>query len=397
MVKADLNKMVVKSTIWLDKKIAFICIVIAIFLSLFIYSVLAESVVGFKPEDAGLGLNTKSKNAFYKGRPISAIGASLLKLKNSFHYFRMRKRMIVFSLGASQLHGINNFKEDDALSVSYENIYAETDNSDLVFLQWSDPNANLHEIFSVYLILRESNMVPDWLVIPIVYDDLRETGISYDLLETIPTISKEDIKIAGEGLRHLQKAIAAEKQGQSNSDPIERVKVDDTPQQYFESRLVKQMEDRFERFRLRGLLRAKLVVLCKTSIARLIVSLTPDYRTARVPDQLKEWNNRALESLIRLAKHDGVKILLYKQPHRPGEEKFYHNRKAYDAYFSELERMCLKLNVHYRDFETIVPARYWGLTNHYRPDVFHFQNRGHEILGRVIYDFFKETTINNVL
>jgi len=70
-------------------------------------------------------------------------------------------------------------------------------------------------------------------------------------------------------------------------------------------------------------------------------------------------------------------------------------RKAYDAYFVKLERMCLKLNVHYRDFETIVPARYWGLTNHYRPDVFHFQNQGHEILGRVLYKFINETTIKN--
>ena len=91
MVKADLNNLFVKSAIWLDNKIAFICIVIAILLSLFIYSVLAESVVGFKPEDAGLGLNTKSKIAFYKGRQISVIGASLLKLKNSFHHFRMKK------------------------------------------------------------------------------------------------------------------------------------------------------------------------------------------------------------------------------------------------------------------------------------------------------------------
>jgi len=387
--------MFVKSKIWLDKKKAFICIVTAIFLSLFVYSMLAESVVGFKPEDAGLGLNTKSKIAFYKGRQISAIGASSLKLKNSFHHFRTRKKTIVFSLGGSQLHGINNFKEGDGLSVSYENLYAKTDNSDLLFLQWSQPNANLYEIYLVYLTLREANMVPDWLVIPIVYDDLRETGISYDLVETIPPISKEDIKIAGEGLRQLQKTIVAQKQGKSNSDPIERIKVNKTPQQYFENLLVKQMEERFELFKLRGLLRAKLVVLYKTSIARLVVSLTPDYRIARVPDQLKKRNNDALESLIRLAKHDGVKILVYKQPHRPGEKNFYHDRKAYDDYFGELERMCLKLNVHYRDFETIVPARYWGLTNHYRPDVFHFQNQGHEILGRVLYDFFKETTIKN--
>ena len=387
--------MSVNSTIWLDKKKVFICIVIAFFLSIFIYSVLAESVVGFKPEDAGLGLNTKSKIAFYKGRQISAIGASLLKLKNSFHHFRTRKQTIVFSLGGSQLHGINNFKEGDELSVSYENKYTETDNSNLFFLQWSQPNANLYEIFSAYLTLREANMVPDWLVIPVVYDDLRETGLPYDVLETIPLISEEDIAIAGEGLRLLKEIILAERQEHSNSDPIERNKVNKTPQQYFENLLVKQMEERFELFKLRGLLRAKLVVLYKTSVSRLVVSLTPDYRIARVPDQLREWNNGALVSLIKLAIHDGVKILVYKQPHRPGEKKFYHDRKAYDAYFSELERMCLKLNVHYRDFETIVPARYWGLTNHYRPDVFHFQNQGHEILGRVLYDFFNETTIKN--
>ena len=59
-------------------------------------------------------------------------------------------------------------------------------------------------------------------------------------------------------------------------------------------------------------------------------------------------------------------------------------RESYDAFFKWLEQFCELEGVNYSDLEEIIPAKYWGMSNTYRPDVFHFQEYGHQKLGAVV-------------
>jgi lysophospholipase L1-like esterase len=104
-----------------------------------------------------------------------------------------------------------------------------------------------------------------------------------------------------------------------------------------------------------------------------------------------ERNHEALVALVALARHDGAKVLLYRQPHRPGEVPFYHNRAAYDAYYQRVAALAdTSDGVYALDLETIVPAEYYGRTNSGRPDAFHFTDRGHRILAEHLSAFFAQ-------
>ena len=72
------------------------------------------------------------------------------------------------------------------------------------------------------------------------------------------------------------------------------------------------------------------------------------------------------------------------------EDPFYHPRDEYDAYLAALAARCEREGRPYLDLETLVPAELWGITNNWQPDVFHFRNRGHELLGQAVDGWLEE-------
>ena len=149
------------------------------------------------------------------------------------------------------------------------------------------------------------------------------------------------------------------------------------------------MERGWPAYAARGNLEARLGITLRFAVLEK-VNLWMERRSPPIPATRLAWNIAALDSLIALAKCDGVELLIYKPPHRPGWKTFYHERGAYDRFFAELEARCVREGLHYLDLETIVPERYWGTTNTGLPDVFHFQDHGHRQLGRAIDDFLAE-------
>ena len=104
-------------------------------------------------------------------------------------------------------------------------------------------------------------------------------------------------------------------------------------------------------------------------------------RVPPVPAHMKVWNLAGLDTLVELAQGDGVRVLIYKPPHRPDEPVFYHDRLAYDRFFEKSQVRFRDWGVEYVDLEEIVPAEFWGFVRSGGPDVFHFQVEGHRALG----------------
>ena len=95
----------------------------------------------------------------------------------------------------------------------------------------------------------------------------------------------------------------------------------------------------------------------------------------------------SLNDLMALARKDGAAVALYRQPLRPsGQDSFYDN-SSFEGYFASLQKRCAQEHIYYTDLINLVEAKYWGYADGGLPDFFHFQARGHELLGHAIDQF----------
>lgn len=355
-----------------------------------LFWVLADWQGDFSGEDVGLGRNTVAYREDFDGKRINGPFSDLQLVADSFAELRAEGRDVALWLGASQTYAINHPEPGDHLAVWYANARAQERGSNLFYLLSSSPNANLHELLCSYLALRQRGLVPDVLVLGFTYDDLKEPGIRGAALEMLDPPGEEELAIGGEGVRHVREAFEQRDGVAADSKaPVERTATAGTPQERLEDALVAELEDVWPVYRKRGALRAAGITAWKMPVTTLAFRVFSRPQTA-VPRDMQAWNEAALESLIAFVKHDGVALFVYKAPHRPGEVPFFHPRKAYDAYQAQLRARCEAEGFGYVDLETIVPAEYWGITNNWSPDVFHFQDEGHARLGRAVDQWLEE-------
>jgi hypothetical protein len=343
-----------------------------------LFAVLAHQQADFRPEDAGLGKNTTSMVDSFEGMVISAHSAQSDPLLESYRTLRAQGKRVALWLGASQLHAVNRVQPDDHLAVFHANESAEQRGSDLRYLQVSAPNANLNELLATYLQLRVEDLVPDVLVLALTYDDLREPEVRDSVVAALPSELNVEVERRG-GLENL--AIARAKMEEGAHRALNTVDaMEDTPQQRLESALTGFLEKHSVAYAHRGEL-ASWVQITALRLAYSLRSQATRQRVPPIPAEQESWNMRALDTLLDLAKRDGVEVLVYKAPHRPGMQPFFHDRASYDSFFAQLSQQLARQDVAYVDLETIVPSDVWGETNDGNPDVFHFRGQGHQSLG----------------
>lgn len=343
-----------------------------------IFALLAMSVEGFRPDEVGLGLNTSGKVGFLNGKVVSGLPTNLNEVLNTYVETKKSKRPVALWIGASQLHSINYLKKGDLLAVEYANLSADSRSSKFTYIQASHPNASFYDILVMYLYFRETGYSPDWIIIPIVYNNLRETNIKPDIIKLLQKIEKLDHDEGSVIYLRAEKARSLE--DEQAMAVIERQTNKNVPQYQIEKELVNLLEKAWPAFRQRGNVVAKAETIIRSMVTRVTGNFM-EKRTPPVQDVQKNWNMGALKTLVGIATEDKTKILFYRQPHRPDQKVFYHDRRAYDGYFNEVQIFCEKEGIYYADLEMIVPAQYYGRTNEGREDVFHFQDYGHRQLG----------------
>ncbi|NKB25071.1 MAG: hypothetical protein GKR87_11985 [Kiritimatiellae bacterium] len=168
---------------------------------------IAQLQSDFHPEDFGLGINTKVKfdadPPFRKSGYTDAQGSQQKRIHERFSKLRKTDRHIALWIGASQLHAINDLTEGDKPAVEYANEALETYNSNITCLQSSSPNAGFHDLLVLYQLFRQAHLFPDWLIIAIVYDDLREEEIQSVLLEQLQKVSSKASILRDKGFQHI--------------------------------------------------------------------------------------------------------------------------------------------------------------------------------------------------
>lgn len=371
----------------------FFGVLIGVIAGVVLFSLAAGHWADVDLDAAGRGRNTVPRTAVLDGLRMSAVGEPQ-EVFPLWRQFRDAGYPVGLWLGASQVYCINNIQPQDRLAVEYVNQWAAAEKIPLRLTQITAPNANLHELLAFYLSCRQAGFKPDWLVVGLTYDDLREEVIRENFLKALGELDRQTLRIGGEGVAQLQARLKSA-EAEANQDPVARNPTTGTPQEQLENALVGQLDAHFPGYASRDKLAGQFMITLRASLARMLGRVS-QRRVAPIPRAQRIWNHRALESIVKLAREDGTRVLIYKPPHRQSEGPFYHDRARYDAYFEQVSAWCeAQPGVDFIDLETLVPTAFWGVTNWGRPDVFHFTVEGHRRLAGAIEAFFEKCLVED--
>jgi hypothetical protein len=307
-------------------------------------------------------------------------------------------RNAVLWLGNSQLHAINSAGADAETAVAKAHDMLEEDGLDLIAVSY--PNANLQEHLVTLAYMKEQVPEIKFLILPLVFDDFRESGIRD---EVKPLLSDISVAQKLKALQCCESLIMSLLSSDSTtlSDSLKRENPSTkTFQEKSEHYLNQALESHWPiwaaREKARGLFFVQLYRLRNT-----IFGITPQTKRS-VIKPLYEANKNALNGILELTQHDEIRVVSYIAPLRTDVEPPY-DPAAYVAFKNEVRNLCSQFqNVSFFDFERIVPAEYWGLKNTtslntaQEIDFMHFMEPGHQKLANAIVEVFRSMNLENI-
>lgn len=355
-------------------------LVIAFALSIFlIKGKLMNENVNF--EETGLGAGTVRYLPQKNGLPIhvdnfESVG---LLIEQTKKYGQDKKNLLW--LGNSQLHGINQLKEGDKNSVEY--LHDSLLSSNINVIAYSIPNANLQEhlVLLKYLV---SVMPIEKLVIPVFFDDTRESGLRPDLIrkEFADANGKSDGSDLGNALETAFKTAEAVKE-----DNPDMKALNSTTQEKTELYLNDKMNQASVVWASRADLRSKIIYDYIFKIRNSVFQIKPDSKRKKIPTRYL-LNMQALQSIAQFCKEHQISLLVYIPPIRNDVAQPYVEEE-YDVFKTELRKYADDYGFTLKNYESIIPAAFWGVkpstsmgSEKFEIDFMHFQNEGHRLLAQ---------------
>ncbi len=360
-----------------------LCVVSGIALGVLFFNFLAMCFKGINVADMGLGRNTGGRDAVFENRLLNCTEVNCLKeLAASFAHFESEKNEIVLWFGNSQLHAINLIKPTDRLAVDFLNQKAQAAHLPIRYLQISIPHANFHEHLANYLKIRSLGVKPKYLLIAAVYYDLHSRKL---MLRNLTLPKAEEKRIGRTGVVQLSELIEERNREEQKALQLgAHLQEEETPQSRVEKKILSWLERHWEAYSLRSVLLAQPEFMANELFSKFVRSAFKR-RSPDIPKERREWNLEALYSLVRIAKADGVRVMIYRPPIRPNYET-YLNVSDYQDFFVKLKAFAQLEKVELFDLENLVPEEFWGFANGGLPDYFHFQEKGHELLADAVHE-----------
>ncbi len=340
-------------------------------------------------EDAAtFGAKTSSVEAQVDGFPIhchdSRDAASCLEGSK-----KRGAQSTVLWLGNSQVHAVNEWQpgQTNAAPMLFDLLKARQ----LDLMTFSQPNANLQEHLVLFENLRRKLQVKV-LLLPVVFDDMREDGLRKtvaDFLEDADT--KNAIAATEVGNKILQANQTA-----PASERADTAGLAHTIQERVELALNRWLELRSElwaiRPEIRGQIMTNLHLLRNTALG-----ITPSSKRKVIKSRYQA-NAAALETILRSASENNIKVAMYVVPLRNDVEVPYV-RSEYEHYKIEMDALAKKHNASFTNLENIVPASMWGakdaasLGGGQELDFMHFKEAGHKLLSAELFEVVKKAMV----
>jgi len=288
---------------------------------------------------------------------------------------------LVLWLGNSQLHSINQMKPADetATVLLQKSINALGKN----VLTFSQPNANLQEHYVLlnYLI---GKLPISTLVLPVVFDDMRETGIRHNIVDAF---EEEDVSRRLEKTEIGKELLLTYKREDMHGN--EMAASGKTSQDSIESFLNSGLESLWPAWGERAALRASFLYGFLYKTRNWLFNINPSSIRKMIPGRYAQ-NFKALSGILATAEELDMKVLLYIAPIR-NDVQIPYDAVEYDIFKNKVNLISNEYdNVFYKNLEGIVPAKFWGTKPSTASgiaeeiDFMHFQAGGHEILSNAI-------------
>ena len=287
---------------------------------------------------------------------------------------------IILWLGNSQLHAINDYQEGQKTASTI--FFDKAKKQKKYLLTLSQPNANLQEHLIILSHLIKKVPIEN-LILPIVFDDLREDGIRKNL---------QDIFYDEKSLKFIRTSEIGNNlilnHAQNDSSGNETNKNKKSFQDSSESYLNKKMEEVWPLWLKRSSLRGELFnSLYK--FRNFVFNIDPTSTRKILPGQYKK-NLQALKAILKIANKNNIKTLIYVVPIR-NDIKIPYNLNEYDNFKKDIQKIATNNKIEFKNFENLVPNSMWGekstttLENKNEVDFMHFKSSGHEILANSIF------------
>lgn len=324
-------------------------------------------------EDLALGPATTAFYATSEGRPIHCKDARDAAECLETHRAAGEPPVVLW-LGNSQVHGINQMKPGDETAAAL--LFDALRPRGLHLVTFSQPNANLQEQLALFAYL-EPRLPVRLLLLPVVFDDLRETGLRASLLPLLDDSGARRLLGRSEAGRRILARHATQAEG-------DLAGLVDTVQERSERALTGWLEEHSRLWALRPQLRGQLFKRLHR-LRNTLLGITPQSTRRVIPGRL-ELNLAAAEAILAGAAKAGATALVYIVPLR-NDVKVPYDLAEYAAFKRRVEALAARHGADYLNLEGLVPAGYWGskrstsLDGRLEIDFMHFQAGGHALLA----------------
>jgi len=289
-------------------------------------------------------------------------------------------------LGNSQLHAVNQYVTGQK-TASYI-LHGKLRSSDTYLTTFSQPNSSLSEQFILYEYL-SSQANFDYLILPLVFDDLREAELRQDIISALSLIPQTSLLFNTKLGRALidRYSPATDQTEVTQTNLLLRDKSEEALNHWL-SNNTSIWNTRSE---ARGSIMTFLYRLRNTAFGITASTKRPMIKTRY------EQNITALKEILSSAEQKGTKVIMYIAPIR-NDVPLPYIESEYLTFKNQMSNIStLYSNVLYVTFEDIITASLWGqkdstvVGGKKEIDFMHFQAAGHMILAEQLFSVIKST------
>ena len=323
--------------------------------------------------------------ANHRGHPIHCKGVS--DASDCVEGARARRHpAAALWLGNSQVHSVMQLQPDEESAPPQ--LFRRLEPHGIDLLTFTQPNANLQEHYVLYEYLRQR--VPlEILILGVVFDDLRETGLRADIEAAV-----EDPAVRAQLERSEVGRRLLDDEGQVQIAGGDLAGVSDTFQEHSERWVNEWLEAHVPLWQLRPEARGSLF----RELYRLrntVFGITPQTKRRTIRGRYQA-NMAAVETLLGSAAEAGIDVLVYVVPLR-GDLDIPYDVDEYRSFKRELARRTREHGATFADLDKLVPPEHWGeksstsLADQAELDFMHFRATGHALLARALGDLLEES------
>jgi hypothetical protein len=300
--------------------------------------------------------------------------------KSSFYKSQKRNNIVWF--GNSQLHAINQYKlGDETAPKILHRMFSSTETYVLAF---SQPNANFseHEVLLDHVLV---DFPTKALILPLVFDDTRETGVRSALIK-----SNEPLDFSENKNNQNLDISSYEKREPLNIGSNTSKKDVPNGEVWLERKVNNWINSVVNRDKLKA-----EIFIALYNLRNFIFRITPSSERRLIRTRYNE-NMAALSRLLISAKKAQIIVIGYIAPIR-NDVALPYFADEYKTFKRDTRKMFNDMTFQLYDLESLVPGKFWGLKNSTslsgepELDFMHFRGEGHKLLADRIYEILGST------